>query len=317
MIHGLYVLVFPARHRAFAAATARRVVRSVPVKPIATSRSCEMSARTLPFDRSTHSSIFSRKGSISFARGAGSSAGRPRSRACAYRRIVFGSALHNGAAECATPVTSNASRISMISLSDFFTVPPGPRAGVSSQPPSLHPEGPGPSDRHVTVCPPKGRSAVRGTGTDMSVYRDLGVSAVSSCPSPPIRSARTAPADASSWRREARRRLDTAEAAPAMECEERSGAAVGSAPDDRGGAVLGVRTRGVRGQGGPRISSTVLSAIRAVLGRRVGGGGRSHIAARMPRDPALRRAADAYDRAAARRSAGSRDARTRVVGSDS
>jgi len=30
----------------------------------------------------------------------------------------------NAAAECAQPVTSNASRISMISLSDFFTVPP-------------------------------------------------------------------------------------------------------------------------------------------------------------------------------------------------
>src|ERR1019366_8041774 len=32
--------------------------------------------------------------------------------------------------------------------------------------------------QHATVCPPKGRSAVRRPGTVMSVYRDLGVSAV-------------------------------------------------------------------------------------------------------------------------------------------
>ena len=49
------------------------------------------------------------------------------------------------------PVASNASRISMISLSDFFTVPQGPSAGVSSQPPSQLPEGPQAMDRHVTV----------------------------------------------------------------------------------------------------------------------------------------------------------------------
>src|SRR5208282_4892904 len=55
--------------------------------------------------------------------------------------------------------------------------PSGPRAGVSSQPPTQLPEGPQEQDRHVTVCPPKGRSAVRQAGTVMSVYRDLGVSA--------------------------------------------------------------------------------------------------------------------------------------------
>ena len=58
--------VHPARHRAFAAATARRVVRSFPVNPIAASRSCTMSARTLPSERSTHSSTLPRNGSISF-----------------------------------------------------------------------------------------------------------------------------------------------------------------------------------------------------------------------------------------------------------
>src|SRR5260370_12144821 len=55
--------------------------------------------------------------------------------------------------------------------------PSGPRAGVSSQPPTLHPEGIQEQDRHITVCPSKGRSAVRQAGTIMSVYRDLGVSA--------------------------------------------------------------------------------------------------------------------------------------------
>src|SRR6266566_3032080 len=55
--------------------------------------------------------------------------------------------------------------------------PSGPSAGVSSQPPSQLPEGPQMPDRHITACPDKGRSDVRRTGTVMSVYRDLGVSA--------------------------------------------------------------------------------------------------------------------------------------------
>ncbi len=81
---------------------------------------------------------------------------------------VFGSALHSGAAECATPVASSASRISMISLSDFFTVPPGPLAGVftATEP---TPGGTRSLDRHVTVlpgqrkisCPPDGNRHVR------------------------------------------------------------------------------------------------------------------------------------------------------------
>src|ERR1700683_53814 len=95
-----------------------------------------------------------------------------------------------------------------------------------------------------------------------------------SCPSPPIRSARTAPADASSLLREARSRLDTAEAAPAMECEERSGAAVGSAPDDRGGAVLGGRTRSVRGQSAGRAYPALFCERSAPWrGRSTGSGG--------------------------------------------
>src|SRR5438876_12168299 len=55
--------------------------------------------------------------------------------------------------------------------------PSGPQAGVYSQPPNLLPEGPQEQDRHATVCPSKGRSAVRQAGTIMSVYKDLGVSA--------------------------------------------------------------------------------------------------------------------------------------------
>jgi hypothetical protein len=52
------------------------------------------------------------------------STGRPSSRAATYRRTVLGSTPTICAAECAHPVASNASRISMIFLSDFFTVPP-------------------------------------------------------------------------------------------------------------------------------------------------------------------------------------------------
>src|SRR5205823_2944409 len=55
----------PAAQHCLASATARRVVRSSPPKPIATIRSCATSARTLPPERSTSSSIFSKNGSIS------------------------------------------------------------------------------------------------------------------------------------------------------------------------------------------------------------------------------------------------------------
>jgi hypothetical protein len=60
------------------------------------------------------------------------------SRAATYRRTVLASTPTKGAAECAHPVASKASRISMISLSDFFTVPPrGPL--VSGQRPRALP----------------------------------------------------------------------------------------------------------------------------------------------------------------------------------
>src|SRR3954471_2074663 len=64
----------------------------------------------------------------------GSSTGTPASRFATYRRTVFGSTPANSAAECAHPVASNASRISMISLSDFFTIPPSDSLGRRQSP---------------------------------------------------------------------------------------------------------------------------------------------------------------------------------------
>ena len=68
VIHGRYVRRRPARYAVLASRTARRVVRSVPSKPRAASRSWTMSARTLPAERSTSSSIFGRYGSIFIGR---------------------------------------------------------------------------------------------------------------------------------------------------------------------------------------------------------------------------------------------------------
>jgi hypothetical protein len=81
VIHGRNVRRFPARHAALTCATARRVVRSVPVNPRPTNRSWTTSARTLPPDRSTHSSIFGRYPSINRTRRTGPATGRPASRA--------------------------------------------------------------------------------------------------------------------------------------------------------------------------------------------------------------------------------------------
>jgi hypothetical protein len=69
----------------------------------------------------------------------GPSTGRPSFRAVTYRRTVLGSTPANTAAECAHPVASDASRISMISLSDFFTVPPVRHARAWSDTSSVAP----------------------------------------------------------------------------------------------------------------------------------------------------------------------------------
>ena len=61
----------PAAWAALRTATARRVVRSEPVKPIATSLSWATSARTLPRERSTSSSSLGKNSSIMLGRAAG------------------------------------------------------------------------------------------------------------------------------------------------------------------------------------------------------------------------------------------------------
>lgn len=91
VIHGRYVLRGPACRRSFAFATARRVVRSSPANPSNRRRSWSLSARTLPYERSTRSSIFGMNGSISFGRMIGASTDIPRSLIRAYRRTVLGS----------------------------------------------------------------------------------------------------------------------------------------------------------------------------------------------------------------------------------
>src|SRR5207249_3474744 len=105
--------------------------------------------------------------------------GSPASRLATYRRTVLGSTPANAAAEWAQPVASNASRISMISLSDFFNSPSGGSARAWSETSSEAPEGPLASDRHTGPQHlRKGRSAVHRKGNDASAYKDLGLSAV-------------------------------------------------------------------------------------------------------------------------------------------
>jgi hypothetical protein len=87
--HGRNTRRCPARSLAFTSATVRRVVRSPPVKPIATSRACTTSARTRPFDRATSSSILSRYSSIGRARCSRATAGSPASRSATYRATVW------------------------------------------------------------------------------------------------------------------------------------------------------------------------------------------------------------------------------------
>lgn len=134
VIHGRYERRCPARQAAFTCATARRVVRSVPANPIPTSRAWITSARTLPLPASTQSSIFGMNPSSILGRRPGPVTGRPESLAVTYRRTVFGSTPANNAAECALSVASNASRISMISLSDFFMCPSGGTARGGRRP---------------------------------------------------------------------------------------------------------------------------------------------------------------------------------------
>ena len=123
-IHGRYVRRRPARHASFASATARRVVRSSPVKPIATMAVVDHVGADLRLElRSTSSSIFSQE------RVDQPGPARPLERVPARRRAAphnaprsSGHSPPTAAAECGQRVRSNASKISMISLSDLVTV---------------------------------------------------------------------------------------------------------------------------------------------------------------------------------------------------
>src|SRR5699024_4113982 len=115
--------------------------------------------------------------SIIFGRRPGPVTGTPASRAATYRRTVFASTPASTAAECALPVASNASRISMISLSDFFMRPSGGYLLVVVEDLEQTPEGRAIRDRHDTGpmatdreinCPSAGKSVSAYRETDMS-----------------------------------------------------------------------------------------------------------------------------------------------------
>jgi hypothetical protein len=88
-IHGRNTRRCPARYDAFATATARRVVRSVPANPIAAIFSWTRSAPMCPCDRSTSSSIFGMNSSIIFDRAARLVGSTPSPRSCTYRFTVW------------------------------------------------------------------------------------------------------------------------------------------------------------------------------------------------------------------------------------
>ena len=67
-IHGRCTRARPDRHAFLISATARRVVRSDPLNPIAVILSCATSARILPLDRSTSSLSLGRNSSITLGR---------------------------------------------------------------------------------------------------------------------------------------------------------------------------------------------------------------------------------------------------------
>ena len=88
-IHGRYTRRRPAPKLFFASATARRTVRSEPSNPSAFSLAWQRSARILPQERSTHSSIFAIHGSmIRFRRTGPTPPSRPSSRLATYAATV-------------------------------------------------------------------------------------------------------------------------------------------------------------------------------------------------------------------------------------
>src|SRR5699024_11681210 len=101
-------------------------------------------------ERSTNSSTFGRYQKNIIARRTGHATGTPASRPATYRRTVFASTPASTAAECALHVASNASRISMISLSDFFMRPSGGYLLVVVEDLEQTPEGRAMRGRHDT-----------------------------------------------------------------------------------------------------------------------------------------------------------------------
>ena len=179
VIQGRYCRRCPLRQPCLTIATARRVVRSSPVNPIATSRSCTTSARTPPSEVSTNSSIFGRNGSISLGRAAGWSNRLPGVSLGDVASHRLG--VHPRQRRRRVGAASGVERFQ--NLHDLpvrlLHSPSGQAARAWLETSSVAPEGPLISDRHDRPRYPwKGRSAVRGEGDEVSAYRDLGLSAV-------------------------------------------------------------------------------------------------------------------------------------------
>ena len=96
VIQGRCTRVLPSRHWDLISASARRVVRSVPVYPSASSRSWALSPRIFPFESATHPSRTSRQSSIIRARRV--AGGKPASRSSTAFFTVWCEQPHSSAA---------------------------------------------------------------------------------------------------------------------------------------------------------------------------------------------------------------------------
>ncbi len=104
VIHGRCTRVLPSRHWDLISASARRVVRSVPVYPSVRSRSWALSPRIFPFESATHPSRTSRQSSIIRARRV--AGGKPASRSSTAFFTVWCEQPHSSAAARYDPVRS-------------------------------------------------------------------------------------------------------------------------------------------------------------------------------------------------------------------
>ena len=156
--HGRCTRAFPSRYCFLTCATARRDDRSDPVNPIATSLSWATSARILPFDCSTHSSIFGRNSSTNRGRHVRGGA-PPASRSATSRATVWCEHPARSAAACNEPSQIERSEYFHGFLGRLQVVPPGGSSGASAPPSGLQ-EGPQPrdaagTDKGVSGQPPK------------------------------------------------------------------------------------------------------------------------------------------------------------------